>query len=513
MTTLHLKMPSKIDNLSPRILVIGVGGAGGNIVNSMIKSEIKGVEFFHFNTDNQALKNSSESCNTLQLGPSCTKGLGAGADPEMGKKAAEEVSAEIEEHLIDSHMVFLTAGMGGGTGTGAAPIIASIAKKLNILTVGVVTKPFAMEGKKKQEHADYGTTELQKYVDNLIVIPNQNIFALAKQDTSFTDALQFANNVLIDGVRSIIDVMVNPGVMNHDFNDVKAIMNETGKVHLGTGIFEGEDRAAEATEQAISNPILENNSMAGAKGVLINITCGEDTSLHEIDLAVNRIRKEADENTTLILGVQKTSDYEGKFKISVLSTGIDSENYYQNIVNEEKTNYSTEKIKSNERTMVERSSEKIQDSFFVDLRQTSDFNKKNNSSIEDEITVIGENAKIDETEISEKKSFFGRLFGSSKNTNEDLNKSIPETIKTAGTENEFKNEIKEMVEESDKKFKSEPKDEIKDEENIIETSFSDFDSQSNQQSDISDLDSQNERQADIDDDLLQIPAFLRRQAN
>ena len=330
--TLHLKMPSKNNNLSPRILVIGVGGTGGNIINSMINSGIEGVDFLNVNTDSQQLKHSKVE-KTLQLGPSCTEGLGAGGDPDMGKKAAEEVIDEIEQYIENSNMVFLTAGMGGGTGTGATPVIARIAKEHNILTVGVVTKPFQMEGKRKIEKAEEGVIELQKYVDNLIVIPNQNIFALAKPDTPVTDSLQLANNVLIDGVRSIIDLMVKPGIMNHDFADVKTVMSETGKVHLGTGVSDGEDRVNEATEKAISNPLLENSSMSGAKGVLINITCGEDTSLHDIDLAINKIREESDEDANIIWGLQKDKDYNSKFKISVISTGIDSENYYKNVIN------------------------------------------------------------------------------------------------------------------------------------------------------------------------------------
>ena len=332
--TLHLQMPSQVNNLSPRILVIGVGGAGGNIINSMKESGVEGVEFLNVNTDSQQLKNSKVE-KTLQLGPSCTMGLGAGADPNMGKKAADEVAGEIEEYIEGSHMVFLTAGMGGGTGTGASPVVARIAKELGILTVGVVTKPFEMEGKRKIKRAEEGIAELQKYVDNLIVIPNQNIFHLAKPETSFTDSLQFADNVLIDGVKSIIDVMVNTGVMNHDFADVKAVMSETGKVHLGTGIAEGDNRVTEATEAAISNPLLENNSMKGAKGVLINLTCGEDTSLHDIDMAINRVREESDENANIIWGVQKDDNLNGKFKISVVSTGIDNENYYKNILQNE----------------------------------------------------------------------------------------------------------------------------------------------------------------------------------
>ena len=229
--TLHLKMPSTSNNLSPKISVIGVGGTGGNIVNSMIRSEVDGVSFLNVNTDSQALKYSLAE-QTLQLGPNCTQGMGAGANPEIGKEAAEEVISEIEEYLENSNMVFITAGMGGGTGTGASPVIARIARDMGILIVGVVTKPFQMEGKRRMEQAVNGIKELQKYVDNLIVIPNQNIYHFAKPDTTISEALQLADNVLINGVKSIIDLMVKPGIMNHDFADVKAVMSETGKVHM-----------------------------------------------------------------------------------------------------------------------------------------------------------------------------------------------------------------------------------------------------------------------------------------
>ena len=300
--TLHLKMPSKVNNLSPKISVIGVGGAGGNIINSMIESKISGVSFLNVNTDSQQLKHSLAE-QTLQLGPNCTQGLGAGANPEVGKAAAEEVVTEIQEYLEDANMVFLTAGMGGGTGTGASPVVARVARDMGILIVGVVTKPFTMEGKLKMEQANEGIRELQKYVDNLIVIPNQNIFHSAKPETTFTEAFQLANNVLINGVRSIIDVMVKPGVVNHDFADVQTVMKETGKVHMGTGIAEDNDRALKATEEAISNPLLENNTMSGARGVLINITGGKDITLHEVDQAISRIKEEIDEDAINVWGI------------------------------------------------------------------------------------------------------------------------------------------------------------------------------------------------------------------
>ena len=502
--TLHLKMPSQNNNLSPRILVIGIGGTGGNIINSMISSGIEGVDFLNVNTDSQQLKHSKVE-KTLQLGPSCTEGLGAGGDPEMGKKAAEEVIDEIEQYVENSNMVFLTAGMGGGTGTGATPVIARIAKEHNILTVGVVTKPFQMEGKRKIEKAEEGVTELQKYVDNLIVIPNQNIFALAKPDTPVTDSLQLANNVLIDGVRSIIDLMVKPGIMNHDFADVKAVMSETGKVHLGTGISEGDDRVNEATERAISNPLLENNSMSGAKGVLINITCGEDTSLHDIDLAINKIREESDEDANIIWGLQKDNNYNSKFKISVISTGIDSENYYKNVLNRD--NISNLKNVDREKSYdaLDEKNEVDQPSFLVDLRHPEKLMKDNNILAQEQIL---EKEQPKENKVN-KKSFLSKIFGSRSseiNKNEDLKKSDNEASK-----DQFINEIKEISE--DQKIK-----EVQEERIVIEDeSFrlsknNEYISQQNNDASESQEES-TENQNDVNDDLLQIPAFLRRQAN
>jgi len=497
-------MPSQVNNLSPRILVIGVGGAGGNIINSMKLSGVEGVEFINVNTDSQQLKNSKVD-KTLQLGPSCTQGLGAGADPELGKKAADEVAGEIEEYLEGSHMVFLTAGMGGGTGTGASPVIARIAKDLGILTVGVVTKPFEMEGKRKINRADEGILELQKYVDNLIVIPNQNIFHLAKPETSFTDALQFADNVLIDGVKSMIDVMVNTGIMNHDFADVKAVMSETGKVHLGTGIAEGENRVTEATEAAISNPLLENNSMKGAKGVLINITCGADTSLHDIDLANNLVREEADEDANIIWGVQKDKDLDGKFKISVVSTGIDNENYYRNLIKNEK-NSNIERIQTltdeetQLKTTVNENYQKEQQSFFVDLQESS-------VKIQQKKEVYKE-PKVLKRE--KKKSLIAKIFGL-KEKEELESPKIQEINGNDGSHNEFKNEIKEIIEEKASSEIDTSESEIKENDSNLSELASKI-NHSLEDEKIKDLET-NKSQNEIDDELLQIPAFLRRQAN
>ena len=491
--TLHLQMPSQVNNMSPRILVVGVGGAGGNIINSMKESGVEGVEFLNVNTDSQQLKHSKVE-KTLQLGPSCTMGLGAGADPEMGKKSADEVAGEIEDYLEGAHMVFLTAGMGGGTGTGATPVVARIAKDLGILTVGVVTKPFEMEGKRKIKRAKDGIMELQKYVDNLIVIPNQNIFHLAQPSTSFVESLQFADNVLIDGVKSIIDLMVNPGIMNHDFADVRAIMSETGKVHLGTGISDsqGEKGVMEATEMAISNPLLENNSMKGAKGVLINVTCSNDTSLHDIELAINRVQQESDDDANIIWGVQKDESFNGKFKISVISTGIDCENYYKNIVEESNvTNLRdiedshNQKIDNkDEKNMMMQNREAIQTSFFVDLQDTSKKLEENDLKIE----------KKSENIPKEKRSIFSKIFGlknNVKNESKIENSEQNSTHTDNSSENMEKNTLQSLSNQSI--------EEIKPEFEMID--------------DYEEYDEQKELQNSKEDDLLQIPAFLRRQAN
>ena len=497
--TLHLKMPSTSNNLSPKISVIGVGGTGGNIVNSMIRSEVDGVSFLNVNTDSQALKHSLAE-QTLQLGPNCTQGMGAGANPEIGKEAAEEVISEIEEYLENSNMVFITAGMGGGTGTGASPVIARIARDMGILIVGVVTKPFQMEGKRRMEQAVNGIKELQKYVDNLIVIPNQNIYHFAKPETPISEALQLADNVLIDGVKSIIDLMVKPGIMNHDFADVKAVMSETGKVHMGTGISEGDDRSVKATEEAISNPLLENNSMSGARGVLINITGGDDITLHEVDQAVNRIREESSENANFIWGLTNDKEYNGKFKISVISTGIESETYLKNKINDIELNDfdNTSNVKiidKNDNKPEKNDLFSQQNNFFIDL--TSE-NKKEQSEPKDEIRALekkAESFKIESEQKKAPKSIFGRIFGlkpSSKQNDEEISFS----------EEKIESNI----------LKKEESPDSEESEIILENKS--IDGQENTFfAENEELDINNKKNSISDDDLLEIPAFLRRQAN
>ncbi|MCT2560167.1 cell division protein FtsZ [Tsuneonella sp. YG55] len=314
--------PPATDDLRPKITVIGVGGAGGNAIANMIAAEIEGVDFIVANTDAQALSNASAD-KRIQLGPDITGGLGAGARPEVGKAAAEETVGDIEDALEGVNMCFIAAGMGGGTGTGAAPVIAEAARRKGVLTVGVVTKPFLFEGTRRMRAAEAGIEELQKHVDTLIVIPNQNLFLVAKAETTFKEAFQLADEVLQQGVRSITDLMVMPGLINLDFADVRSVMQEMGKAMMGTGEGEGENRALEAAERAIANPLLDGVSMAGAKGVIISIIGGEDMKLLEVDEAANHIRELVDEDANIIWGSAFNPDLQGKIRVSVVATGID----------------------------------------------------------------------------------------------------------------------------------------------------------------------------------------------
>ncbi|MFC3059374.1 cell division protein FtsZ [Paenirhodobacter populi] len=314
---------SEQQDLKPRITVFGVGGAGGNAVNNMIEQQLEGVEFVVANTDAQALQQSRAQAR-VQMGVKVTEGLGAGARPAVGAAAAEETIEEIVDHLAGAHMCFITAGMGGGTGTGAAPIIAQAARELGVLTVGVVTKPFQFEGTKRMKQAEAGIEALQKVVDTLIIIPNQNLFRLANERTTFTEAFALADNVLYQGVKGISDLMVRPGLINLDFADVRSVMDEMGKAMMGTGESEGDDRAVQAAEKAIANPLLDEISLKGAKGVLINITGGYDLTLFELDEAANRIREEVDPEANIIVGSTLDPDMNGAMRVSVVATGIDA---------------------------------------------------------------------------------------------------------------------------------------------------------------------------------------------
>lgn len=343
-----LHLPKQDFSIKPCITVFGIGGAGGNAVNNMINSNLEGAKFIVGNTDAQALQHSLAEIK-IQLGLNVTQGLGAGAMPEVGRAAAEESLEEIISHLKDSNMVFITAGMGGGTGTGAAPVIARAAKEMNILTVGVVTKPFHFEGMHRMKLAELGLLEMQKYVDTLIIIPNQNLFRVANEKTTFADAFKMADNVLHAGVRGITDLMTMPGLINLDFADVRAVMSEMGKAMMGTGEARGENRSIHAAEAAISNPLLDNCSMKGARGVLINITGGNDMTLFEVDEAANRIRDEVDAEANIIFGSTFNPDLEGAIRVSVVATGIEdlnSKNEVKNTSSHNAINKITETIQS-----------------------------------------------------------------------------------------------------------------------------------------------------------------------
>ena len=320
--TLNLQIPEVAD-LRPKITVFGVGGAGCNAVNNMIEKNLDGVDFIVANTDAQALQLSKASTR-IQLGEKATEGLGAGAQPTVGALAAEESIETIVDHLAGSHMCFITAGMGGGTGTGAAPIIAQAARELGILTVGVVTKPFQFEGFKRARQADDGVETLQSVVDTLIIIPNQNLFRIANEKTTFTEAFSLADDVLYQGVKGVTDLMVRPGIINLDFADIRVVMDEMGKAMMGTGEASGEDRAIQAAEQAINNPLLDEISLYGARGVLINITGGTDLTLFEVDEAANRIRDKVDPNANILVGSALDDTLDGTMRVSVVATGIDA---------------------------------------------------------------------------------------------------------------------------------------------------------------------------------------------
>ena len=320
---LNLTIVPGHEELKPRITVFGVGGAGGNAVNNMIDKKLEGVEFVVANTDAQALQQ-SQATSKVQMGIKATEGLGAGARPSVGAAAAEETIEEIVDQLAGAHMCFITAGMGGGTGTGAAPIIAQAARELGVLTVGVVTKPFQFEGAKRMRQAEEGIAALQKVVDTLIIIPNQNLFRLANEKTTFTEAFAMADDVLYQGVKGVTDLMVRPGLINLDFADVRAVMDEMGKAMMGTGEASGENRAVQAAEKAIANPLLDEISLNGARGVLINITGGYDLTLFELDEAANIIREKVDPDANIIVGSTLDTTMEGSIRVSVVATGIEA---------------------------------------------------------------------------------------------------------------------------------------------------------------------------------------------
>jgi cell division protein FtsZ len=398
--SINLKMPEKV-LLKPTITVIGIGGAGGNAVNNMIAANLQGAAFVVANTDAQALDHSL--CDRkIQLGVATTKGLGAGAAPDVGKAAAEESLDEIREYLVNSNMVFITAGMGGGTGTGAAPVVAKLAKEMGILTVGVVTKPFHFEGAHRMKTAEYGLKELQNYLDTLIVIPNQNLFRIANERTTFADAFKMADDVLHAGVRGVTDLMIMPGLINLDFADISAVMREMGKAMMGTGEASGEERAIRAAEAAISNPLLDNSSMKGAKGVLINITGGMDMTLFEVDAAANRIRDEVGETeANIIFGSTFNPDLEGIIRVSVVATGIGTEakNSTQQVTQAEEESFNSIDIVAVEEAVAQELEEIVQTNQEMQ-EQLNKFDEYDLPPAEDAPTIQTQNTSDQEVRLT-----------------------------------------------------------------------------------------------------------------
>ena len=521
--TLNLTIPNNINDTKPRISVIGIGGAGGNAVNTMINSHIENIEFIVANTDGQALSHSLTK-RQIQLGKNTTMGLGAGSNAETGRKAAEESIDEIISELGDINMLFITTGMGGGTGSGASPIIAKAAKEKGILTVAVVTKPFDFEGQKRMEVAEEGLKQLKDNVDTLIVIPNQNLFKMANDKTTFSEAFKMADDVLYQGVCGITDLITNPGMINLDFADIKTVMGNMGKAMMGTGESSGDERAKKAAEAALSNPLLDNSNIKGAKSILLNIKGGPDMALFEVDEAATKIRNEVDENANIIFGSSISESLEGIIRVSVVATGIDSN---INILKE------TVDIKFKQEENLPNQSSIKQDKV-LNVEKTI-MNSSEQIDLETQINERDDELKIktkqfDVSSISANKDIkeLGDIID--KKPNNNLTSNRPENIlKRLSTffKNENINEIK-----VDPNFKntSKIKDQFSNQKEINETKFDNIKSSN----DFNELENEDlfkpqkeekiseqqisligieQNEDDIDENVLEIPAFLRRQAN
>ncbi|MDJ1304891.1 MAG: cell division protein FtsZ [Candidatus Midichloria sp.] len=385
--SIKIAIPHQETDLKPKIIVFGAGGAGGNAVNNMVTANLEGVDFWVANTDAQALANALAS-NKIQLGIDSTKGLGAGSHPEVGRDAAEESIDEIRAAVSGCHMLFITAGMGGGTGTGAAPVIARVAKEEGALVVGVITKPFHFEGARRMKVAELGLEEISKYVDTLIIIPNQNLFRIVNEKTTFIDAFKMADNVLHSGVRSVTDLITMPGLINLDFADIRTVMHEMGKAMMGTGEAEGEDRAIKAAEAAISNPLLDNSSMKGAKGVLINITGGLDMTLFEVDEVANRIKEEVEPGANIIFGSAFSSELQEKLRVSVVATGIGSPTSAVQASTNILSIKSKQVLNANE---VKTSNNKLNPLQASDIQKSFDFNSEKENSSDKQSSSLNSN--------------------------------------------------------------------------------------------------------------------------
>jgi cell division protein FtsZ len=492
--TINFKAP-EIRELQPRLLVIGVGGAGGNAINEMIDSNLQGVEFIAVNTDAQDLK-LSKAKTRIQLGMNLTKGLGAGAKHDIGQAAADESLNEIVNTLQGANMVFIAAGMGGGTGTGAAHVIARAAKELNILTVGVVTLPFLYEGPSRMRRAQQGLEELRKHVDTIIVIPNQNLFKIANEQTTFEESFNLSNNVLMHGVQSITDLMVRPGLINLDFADVETVMASMGKAMMGTGEAEGEGRAIKAAEMAVSNPLIDDYTLKGAKGLLVNITGGKDLKLFEVDEAVNKVRAEVDPEAELIIGAITDSELDGKMRVSIVATSLDGQQpETKSVIN-----------------MVHRIQNRNPGySDFSNVGPTASFNFSSSNSSP---VSHGANALKLENEVT---SEIANQPAIKEEVNKVNNQYLEELLKSQ----EIENTVSETSKEHEVSFTEEAiKEESASTEQEIKNDLSEFGVESDApdlfNNDSESLNSNELLSTDSDDDQeddLEIPAFLRRQKN
>jgi len=542
--TINITIQDVVDNLHPKITVLGVGGSGGNAVNNMINANLEGVDFLIANTDAQALQ-ISKCPNKIQLGLNSTKGLGAGMRPDIGKQAAEEAIQDLSEKFDGSHMLFIAAGMGGGTGTGAAPVIAKLAREKGILTVGVVTKPFHFEGSQRMKLADKGIEELQQYVDTLLTIPNQNLFRIANEKTTFSDAFKMADDVLYAGVRGVTDLMVQPGMINLDFSDIKTVMSEMGKAMMGTGEASGEGRAIAAAEAAIANPLIDDVSLKGAKGLIINITGGKDITLYEVDEAANRIKQEVDEEANIIYGTTCDDRLEGLVRVSIVATGIDAninksakpiESFAPININNEI--YKNDIKETNEliNDQVNHSDNLISNNYDDSSTEIDSENKENylEGSINIDQVNINEQkteefnpetiSEIDQDQVVEKLSLetnnnFGEDLKHDHTTNAEENISTNDTsvrrlslFDTLSTENDETEGDKTIVAE-----KSEPI--LSSTEEVLDTTDSEdlsvkeelvdeFNAEEKES-----IDDDNEFNQETEEELLDIPTFLRRQAN
>ncbi len=547
--TINISIQDVAQNLHPKITVLGVGGSGGNAVNNMINANLEGVDFLIANTDAQALQISS--CpNKIQLGLNSTKGLGAGMRPDIGRQAAEEAIQDLSEKFEGSHMLFIAAGMGGGTGTGAAPVIAKLAREKGILTVGVVTKPFHFEGSQRMKLAEKGIEELQQYVDTLLTIPNQNLFRIANEKTTFSDAFKMADDVLYAGVRGVTDLMVQPGMINLDFSDIKTVMSEMGKAMMGTGEAQGEGRAIAAAEAAIANPLIDDVSLKGAKGLIINITGGKDITLYEVDEAANRIKQEVDEEANIIYGTTCDDRLEGVVRVSIVATGIDANNNISakpienfapiNINNDiykqdiEKPVSLTESTALHEHSLQDGSNldeeingisnEEIhnnQNSENFDLDEQTNINQIETSSLEQNIDSIDDRA-FEQNEVSEPgdqietDDIFEKVSSSSSHIEKPNETSVRRLslFDTLSTENkpEDTSSENEVLGKTEPIFASSEKNESEDKNSENNNSSIDekeeFSAEEIESSEIND-----EFNQETEEELLDIPTFLRRQAN